>query len=60
MLLWVLASNPARQFYEAMGGRVVGVKSERFGDTILKEIAYGWRADELKKVARIQARPRGS
>ena len=41
-LLWVLASNPARFFYEAMGGTAVGSRRERFAGTELEETAYAW------------------
>jgi ribosomal protein S18 acetylase RimI-like enzyme len=41
--LWVISANPARFFYEAMGGQIVGERIERFADTDLAEIAYGWK-----------------
>ena len=43
MLVWVLAENPARHFYEAMGGRYVRMKMEAVGGDMLKELAYGWK-----------------
>lgn len=48
LIVWVLASNPSRFFYEAMGGRRVGEQTERFAGQDLPEIAYGWelRADD--------------
>lgn len=43
MLLWVLDTNATgRGFYEALGGVLVGEKTEELGDTILREVAYGW------------------
>ncbi len=42
MLLWVLAGNPARRFYEALGGRVVRSQPIEIGGATLGEIAYGW------------------
>jgi GNAT superfamily N-acetyltransferase len=43
-LVWVLADNPARFFYQAMGGTQVAVRTERlWGGRRLKETAYGWR-----------------
>lgn len=45
-VIWVLALNPSRFFYEAMGGRRVGEREEKLWGTTLKEIAYGW--DDLK------------
>ena len=41
-LLWVLTANPARFFYEAMGGERAGERLETFAGTELEEIAYGW------------------
>ncbi len=40
--VWVLAQNPSRFFYEAMGGRRVGERVESLWGTELPEIAYGW------------------
>ncbi len=41
-LVWVLAGNPARFFYSAMGGAHVAVRTERLWGTALDELAYGW------------------
>lgn len=42
--LWVLVDNaPVRNFYERMGGTALGEKGEQRGETILREVAYGWR-----------------
>jgi len=41
-LIWVLAANPSRFFYENMGGKRVGERDERLWGTVLHEIAYGW------------------
>lgn len=41
-LIWVLAPNPARFFYEAMGGRRVAEREEKLWGTTLAEAAYGW------------------
>jgi GNAT superfamily N-acetyltransferase len=43
--LWVVAANPTRFFYEAMGGRAVARRCEPFAGIMLDEIAYGWRFD---------------
>lgn len=43
MLVWVLAENPARGFYEHLGGDPVGEASCVIGGVKLKEVAYGWR-----------------
>lgn len=42
MLMWVLADNPACQFYETLGGQRVHEKEIEKGGTKLSEIAYGW------------------
>ncbi len=41
-ILWVLAANPARFFYEAQGGRKVAERIESFAGTDLSELAFGW------------------
>ncbi len=41
-LIWVLAENPSRFFYEAMGGRCIGEREVRMWGTNLRELAYGW------------------
>jgi len=40
--LWVLAENPARFFYERLGGRRVAEQVERFAGSELLEYAYLW------------------
>lgn len=42
MLVWVLADNPARGFYEALGGYYVSTKSIEIGGVLLNEVSYGW------------------
>jgi GNAT superfamily N-acetyltransferase len=42
MLLWVLAENPSRGFYEAMGGQAVTTQPIEIGEVMLDEVAYGW------------------
>jgi GNAT superfamily N-acetyltransferase len=42
MLVWVLAKNPTRRFYEALGGQLVEVKRICIGEAELEEVAYGW------------------
>ena len=41
-VIWVLAPNPARFFYEAMGGVRSGDRDEKLWGTTLKEFAYVW------------------
>jgi ribosomal protein S18 acetylase RimI-like enzyme len=41
--LWVLRDNqPARAFYEAIGGRLIGSHVEMRKDIAFHEVAYGW------------------
>lgn len=40
--VWVLADNPSRFFYEAMGGVRAGQRTEKFAGTSLEELAYAW------------------
>lgn len=49
MALWVLRNNlPARRFYEALGGILVGEAEDRREHATLVEVAYGWpRLDRL-------------
>ncbi len=42
-LVWVLASNPARGFYERLGGKRVAENSLAIGGTRVREIGYLWR-----------------
>ena len=42
LLVWVLARNPARGFYEALGGRVIQERQLEEHGVILDEVAYGW------------------
>jgi hypothetical protein len=44
MAVWVLAANPFKKFYEALGGEVIAEQSiERVGQSF-SEVAYGWKA----------------
>ncbi len=57
LCLWVLSHNqPARRFYEKLGGVVVGEKIESMGGQKLEETAYGW-ADLRAFVAQFEPRP---
>ncbi|MDE0174283.1 MAG: GNAT family N-acetyltransferase [Defluviicoccus sp.] len=42
LIVWVLAGNPARYFYEALGGRHVGRRAGSFGGAAIEELAFGW------------------
>lgn len=43
MMVWVLAQNPSRGFYEGLGGRFVDRQRIRIGEQVLDEVAYGWK-----------------
>lgn len=42
MLVWVLADNPSRRFYEVLGGQLVSEQEITIGGVDLLEVAYGW------------------
>lgn len=42
-VLWMLARNPTRFFYEGLGGERVGERVDTMGGTDVEEIAYVWR-----------------
>lgn len=43
LLVWALVqNNPARAFYEMMGGRIIAEKIISIGGTELLEVSYGW------------------
>lgn len=41
-VIWVLAKNPSRFFYEAVGGQRIAERQERFAGVLLDEVAYTW------------------
>jgi GNAT superfamily N-acetyltransferase len=43
LLVWVLAENPARRFYERLGGEFAGESSVTIAGVKLREVAYVWR-----------------
>jgi GNAT superfamily N-acetyltransferase len=44
MIVWVLRDNqPARRFYERLGGVYVRAQPITIGSTSLEEVSYGWR-----------------
>ena len=42
MAVWVLARNPSRVFYEALGGKVIAEQEIERDSESFAEIAYGW------------------
>lgn len=43
LFTWVLADNPARTFYQVLGGEQVAELTRDFAGVPLREIGYGWR-----------------
>ena len=41
-VVWVLAGNPARFFYEAMGAQLAGSRVELFAGAKVEELRYRW------------------
>ena len=42
MLVWVIAENPYRRFYESLGGKPVREKDQEIGGKTITETGYGW------------------
>ena len=42
MMVWTLADNPFRRFYEHLGGKLFFEKDIEIGEQKLVEVAYGW------------------
>lgn len=42
MLIWFLAENSARRFYEKLGGVLVQTDTYRIAGAELEQVAYGW------------------
>lgn len=57
-IVWVLAENPARFFYSAMGAKRIGVRTERLFGVDLAQEAYGWPdlENELQHSGRLSRR----
>ncbi|MBN9088868.1 MAG: GNAT family N-acetyltransferase [Reyranella sp.] len=51
-VLWMLADNPTRFFYEGLGGALVGRRTDRMGSTEVEEAAYAWRDLEAPLIRR--------
>jgi ribosomal protein S18 acetylase RimI-like enzyme len=52
LIVWVLRDNPARGFYERLGGRLRGEKVIQIGGAPLVDVAYGW--DDLSALLESQ------
>jgi GNAT superfamily N-acetyltransferase len=42
LFVWALAENPARRFYEKLGGQQIAETTREFAGHRLREIGYGW------------------
>jgi ribosomal protein S18 acetylase RimI-like enzyme len=42
LLIWVMADNPSRRFYEALGGQPVRDRRQMTGGVEVTDVAYGW------------------
>lgn len=42
LVVWVLAGNPARAFYEALGAQAAAARTIRMGGKPIQEIGYTW------------------
>jgi len=50
MIVWVLADNPFRRFYERLGGKLTDRRTIEIGEQKLDEVAYGW--DDISVLVR--------
>ena len=53
VMLWTLKTNPVRDWYEKMGGKVLDEKSSSIEGQEIVEIAYGW--DTLSSLLPVSA-----
>ena len=53
MIIWALADNPSRFFYEAMGGMLVAERQHPMWGKTLREIGYGWPQLDLRTKQRV-------
>jgi ribosomal protein S18 acetylase RimI-like enzyme len=51
-VLWMLAENPTRFFYEGLGGERVGERIDTLSGVDVEEIAYAWRGLAVPLVRR--------
>jgi len=42
ILVWTLADNPYRRFYERLGGKIVAERDIEIGGQKFAEVAFGW------------------
>ncbi len=51
-VLWMLAENPTRFFYEGLGGERVGERTDTLAGVDVEEIAFAWRNLDMPLVRR--------
>ncbi len=51
-IIWSHAKNPARFFYEAMGGKLIAERTTAMMGTQVPELAYGWKTLALAEADR--------
>ncbi|MEQ1754046.1 MAG: GNAT family N-acetyltransferase [Micropepsaceae bacterium] len=47
MVIWALAENPSRFFYEAMGGKLIAERRHPVWGATYREVAYAWETMEI-------------
>ncbi|MDI1265553.1 MAG: GNAT family N-acetyltransferase [bacterium] len=52
VVLWMLAANPTRFFYEGLGGERVGERIDTLSGTDVEEVAFAWRSLTVPLVRR--------
>jgi len=55
-VVWAHAANPARFFYEAMGGKVVAERTTRMMGDPVPETAFGWKRLTLSEKSRTSSK----
>jgi ribosomal protein S18 acetylase RimI-like enzyme len=53
LLIWVLAANPARNFYEALGGTYLRSAPNHVAGLTLEGVAYGWKDTNVLRERRL-------
>jgi ribosomal protein S18 acetylase RimI-like enzyme len=51
-VIWAHARNPARFFYEAMGGKLIAERTTAIGGVPVPEVAFGWPKLALAEASR--------
>lgn len=51
-VLWMLAENPTRFFYEGLGGERVGERTDSLSGVDVEEVAYAWRSLSVPLIRR--------